>query len=51
MLTMDTWKVISIGEVPKVLRYEDRLEMLRVYNADAAECRIGGYFNFAGLSA
>lgn len=46
MLTMSTWKCISIGEVPKILRYEDRLEMLRVYNADAAECRIGGYYNF-----
>jgi len=46
MLTMSTWKCISIGEVPKILRYEDRLEMLRVYNADAAECRVGGYYNF-----
>lgn len=46
MLTLSTWKCISIGEVPKILRYEDRLEMLRVYNADAAECRVGGYYNF-----
>lgn len=45
MLQMDTWKLISIGPVPKVLRYEDRVEMLRVYNADAAEARIAYYAN------
>lgn len=45
MLQMDTWKLISIGPVPKILRYEDRLEMLRVYNADAAEARIAYYAN------
>jgi len=45
MLELDTWKLISIGPVPKILRYEDRLEMLRVYNADAAEARIGMYYN------
>ena len=45
MLQMDTWKLISIGPVPKILRYEDRVEMLRVYNADAAEARIAYYAN------
>lgn len=45
MLQMDTWKLISIGPVPKVLRYEDRLELLRVYNQDSAECRVGAYYN------
>lgn len=45
VLEMPTWKLISIGPVPKVLRYEDRLEMLRVYNADAAEFRCGMYYN------
>lgn len=45
MLQLDTWKLISIGPVPKVLRYEDRVEMLRVYNADAAEARIAYYAN------
>jgi hypothetical protein len=45
MLQLDTWKVISLGPVPKVLKYEDRMELLRVYNADSAECRVGAYFN------
>lgn len=45
MLQLDTWKLISIGPAPKILRYEDRLEMLRVYNADSAEARIGAYLN------
>ncbi len=44
-LTLDTWKLISLGPVPEILKYEDRLEMLRVYNADQAECRVGGYYN------
>ena len=45
MLQMDTWKLHSIGPVPKILRYEDRVEMLRVYNQDAAEARIAYYAN------
>lgn len=45
MLKMNTWKLISIGPVPKILRYEDRVEMLRVYSADAAEARIAYYAN------
>jgi hypothetical protein len=45
MLQLDTWKFVSIGPAPKILRYEDRLEMLRVYNADSAECRVGAYPN------
>lgn len=45
MLQLDTWKLISIGPAPKILRYEDRLEMLRVYNSDSAECRVGAYPN------
>ncbi len=44
-LQMDTWKLYSLGAVPEVLRYEDRLEMLRVYNADSAEVRVGAYYN------
>lgn len=45
MLQMDTWKLISVGPVPQTLRYEDRLEMLRVFNADAAEFRSAAYSN------
>jgi hypothetical protein len=45
LLQLDTWKLISIGPVPKVLRYEDRFELLRVYNQDSAECRVGLYAN------
>lgn len=45
MLQMDTWKLISIGPTPKILRYDDSLDMLRVFNADAAELRAGYYAN------
>lgn len=45
MLQVDTWKLISLGPVPEILKYEDRLEMLRVYNQDSAENRVGGYYN------
>jgi hypothetical protein len=44
-LTMKHWKLISLGDVPKIIRYKDGNEFLRVYNADAAEARAGGYFN------
>jgi hypothetical protein len=45
MLKLSTWTLISLGPVPQILRYEDRLEMLRVYNSDAAEARIASYYN------
>ncbi len=44
-LQMDTWMLMSLGPVPDVLKYEDRNELLRVYNSDAAEGRIGYYAN------
>lgn len=45
MLQLDTWTLSSLGPMPKILKYEERTEMLRVYNADASEARIGGYAN------
>lgn len=45
MLTMANWTLRSLGEVPKILRYKDGNQMLRVNNADAMELRVGGYFN------
>lgn len=45
MLQLDTWKLISVGAAPKILKYEDRVEMLRVYNSDSAEARIAAYPN------
>lgn len=50
LLQMDTWKLYSLGQFPGILRSPDGLEMLRVYNADAAEVRAGGYSN-AGCEA
>lgn len=50
LLTMSSWILTSLGPVPKILRYEDRVDMLRVYNADAAEARVGYYANL-GCSA
>ena len=41
---MNTWAMEGLGEVPQILRYGDGLEMLRVYNADAGEVRVGAYY-------
>lgn len=43
LLQMDTWKLECLGDAPQILRYGDGLEMLRVYNADAGEVRVGYY--------
>lgn len=45
LLQMDTWCLEGLGDVPQILRYGDGLEMLRVYNADAGEVRVGAYYN------
>jgi len=46
LLTMSTWKLRSLGKVPHILTYGiERLEGLRVGNADALEVRIGYYGN------
>lgn len=45
LLQMNTWKLECLGDAPQILRYGDGLEMLRVYNADAGEVRIGYYAN------
>lgn len=43
LLQMDTWCLEALGDAPQILRYGDGLEMLRVYNADAGEVRVGYY--------
>lgn len=45
LLQMPTWKIISLGAVPKIFKYGDGLEMLRLANADASEVRVGDYAN------
>jgi hypothetical protein len=46
VLTMDTWKLRSLGKVPHILTYGiEGLEGLRVGNADALEVRIAAYHN------
>lgn len=46
LLTMRTWKLRSLGKVPKILTYGmEGLEGLRVSNADALEVRVGHYSN------
>lgn len=47
LLQMDTWKLWSLGTVPKILRYDDGFDMLRLGNADAMECRTGFYCNLS----
>jgi hypothetical protein len=44
LLQINTWALEGLGDVPQILRYGDGLEMLRVYNADAGEVRIGAYY-------
>jgi len=50
LLTMKTWKLCSLMEAPMILKYGSNDEMLRVYNADQAELRVGMYGNL-GCSA
>lgn len=46
LLSMDTWKLRSLGKVPHILTYGlEGLEGLRVGTADALEIRIGYYGN------
>lgn len=46
LLSMDNWKIRSLGRVPHILTYGlEGLEGLRVGNADALEIRIGYYAN------
>jgi hypothetical protein len=45
LLTMSTWKLCTLMEAPMILRYGSNDDMLRVYNADSAEVRIGMYGN------
>lgn len=46
LLSMDTWKLRSLGKVPHVLTYGlEGLEGIRVGTADALEIRIGYYGN------
>ena len=46
ILTMNTWKLRSLGKVPHILTYGmEGLEGLRVGTADALEIRIGYYGN------
>lgn len=47
LLQLPTWKILSLGPVPKILRYGDGLEMLRLANADASEVRVGDYANLS----
>lgn len=47
LLQMDTWTLQCLGDAPQILRYGDGLEMLRVYNADAGEVRVGYYANLS----
>lgn len=45
LLQLNTWKLYSLGGVPKIFKYGDGLEMLRLANADASEVRVGDYAN------
>lgn len=45
LVQMNTWCLYSLGAVPKIFKYGDGLEMLRLGNADASEVRVGYYAN------
>jgi hypothetical protein len=42
---MDSWCLRSQNPAPHILKYMDEIEILRVPGVDAAELRVGGYFN------
>lgn len=44
-LEMDSWCLRSQNPAPHILKYMDEIEILRVPGVDAAELRVGGYFN------
>lgn len=44
LLQLDTWCLEGLGDVPQILKYGDGLEMLRVYNSDSGEVRVGAYY-------
>lgn len=44
-LEMDSWCLRSQNDAPHILKYMDEIEILRVPGVDAAELRVGGYFN------
>lgn len=44
-LQMDTLKVISFGDSPQILTYDDGITAFRTANNDSVEARIGGYRN------
>lgn len=44
-LEMDSWCLRSQNPAPHILKYMDEIEILRVPGQDAAELRVGGYFN------
>lgn len=43
MLTMDTWKLYSLGDAPRVLDGGDGLRWLRISDQDQYEVRVGYY--------
>ncbi len=45
LLSLENWALEGLGEVPQILRYGDGLEMLRLAAGDAAEVRVGAYYN------
>lgn len=47
LLTMSSWALEGLGEVPQILKYSDGNDILRVSNADAGELRCGAYFNLS----
>lgn len=42
MIQLDTWKLYSLGQAPKILQ-TDGMKFLRTSNADAVEVRVGYY--------
>jgi hypothetical protein len=46
-LSMDSWKLRSLGKAPHILTYGlENLEGLRVGNSDALEVRVAAYYNY-----
>jgi hypothetical protein len=43
VLQMEDWKLRSMGQMPDIFDRDSDQEMLRIYNEDAYEVRVGGY--------
>lgn len=47
LLTLNSWKIRSLGEAPQILTYEDGGRILRASGSDAVELQFAAYWNIS----